>query len=134
MIQLAEAEFDAFKVVAKDLFALTLPTPKSKDTKKKAVRLLEASSASAVFFGQTEISLAGVMNLLASDDFPAAEQLWHQALYRALEQSWTEVRRSIGQGNSALRADAQCWPRFQGLLRTHLQEITPTVQENAHHE
>ena len=121
LLQLAETEFKAFRDVAQSLLTQTLPTPDNKDTRARARNLFEAGAAMAVFFGQTERSLAAVMQKVAQDDYPAAERLWHQALRQALERSWTEVRRSIGQGPSALRADAQCWPRFQGLLRAHLQ-------------
>ncbi|WP_111746052.1 type I-E CRISPR-associated protein Cse1/CasA [Salinisphaera orenii] len=130
----AEALFSALRKLATGMLIQTLPDPSSEDTRKQAQALLATSPLAATYFAAAERALPDVMDCLGRYDFDEANTRWRRALRGGAEQAWNNVVTGLGSTSRALRAEAQFFPRFRGLLNAKVPQDTSDVPEEATHE
>lgn len=122
-VRFAEEMYSSLRHICSDMVAQTMPDPKHKDTRSRARDILAHGPAAAVFFSAAERALPRLMRQIAAGEIDVAERDWKAALSDAANQSWSAVRRSLGDTPAAMRADARTWPRFRGLVKSLVQPV-----------
>ncbi|HMM71303.1 MAG TPA: type I-E CRISPR-associated protein Cse1/CasA [Rhodocyclaceae bacterium] len=119
-VALAEELHRQLRAIATDLVAMTLPDPRSKDSRSRARELVERGPLSPTYFATAERELWALMTCIARDEPDEADALWHRALRDAGRLAWKPLVDGLGFSPRALQAEARCRPRLNRLLRQHL--------------
>ncbi len=99
------------------MYAAIHPNPKNEDVKARVSELIDAGPAAPAFFAEAERTLPRVLRLFAETRDDPARELWQAMLLRAAEKTWDALRQGLGSSPRALRAEAEAYPRFRGMLR-----------------
>lgn len=129
----AETLFRDLRWLATRMLAQTLPDPSSVDTRKRAQALLSAGPLASVYFAAAERALPDMTFLIGEHEFDAAAQRWRQSLRGGSLAAWQSVMVGLGSTPRALRAEAQFYRRFRGLLNKYVPEPTADVSSEAQH-
>lgn len=117
LLRKAEDLFTRVRQITTQMLADTLPDPRSKDTRERARSLFIAGPATAIFFAETERSLASVITQLGNGDLDSAESIWNKTLLTAAQNTWDVLQKNLGLSPIALRAEAKAYPVFRASLR-----------------
>jgi len=131
-VRFAESVFAGLGRLFAEMIARTMPDPDHKDTRARARDILTNGPAAAVFFSTAERALPKLIRQIAAGEIDTADRDWKSALNAAAHESWDATRRSLGDSPAVIRADAQVWPRFIGLLKSlklTAAETAPTTEE-----
>ncbi|MCL7462699.1 type I-E CRISPR-associated protein Cse1/CasA [Pseudomonas sp. NW5] len=105
--------------------ATSMPDPEHKDTRSRARALLDASGATPAFFAIAERGLPQLLALEASGDGDALVRHWAGVQLAAARAWWDQLQGVLGRTARALRAEAQQWPKFQGICNKLKQVAQP---------
>jgi len=119
-VALAEELHRQLRAIATDLVAMTLPDPRSKDSRSRARELVERGPLSPTYFATAERELWALMTCIARDEPDEADALWHRALRDAARRAWKPLVDGLGFSPRALQAEARCGLRLNRLLRQRL--------------
>lgn len=119
-VALAEELHQRLRKIATDLVVMTLPDPRSKDSRSRARNLVERGPLSTTYFATAERELWALMTCIARDEPDEADALWHRALQDSARLAWKRLVDGLGFSPRALQAEARCGSRFNYLLRQHL--------------
>jgi CRISPR system Cascade subunit CasA len=122
----AEEAYGKLRAIAVKMLAQAMPDPSRKETRERARVTLDTGPSAATFFAVIEFDLPRLLKLIAEMKFEAAQGLWSEGLHKAALTTWDLVRQELGQSPSALRSEAQAFPRFCTLLRSLRPEIAIT--------
>ncbi len=117
-VQLAEEVFDRLQRLLVEMIAQSLPAPNHKKTLSHARKIAENTPAASAYFSTVERALAQMMKSIVSENFDAATSIWNNALTEAVQKAWEAARKTLGDSAAIIRAQAQVWPRYKGLLKT----------------
>lgn len=119
-VALAEDLHRQLRAIAADLVAMTVPDPRSKESRSRARELVERGPLSPTYFATAERELWALMTCIARDEPDEADALWHRALRDAARFAWKRLVDGLGFSPRALQAEARCEPRLARVLRQHL--------------
>ena len=131
-LQRCDTLFASLRTLATELLALSMPDPRSKDTRARARAVLDAGPFNTTYFASAERRLPQLLELVAAADLDAAHAAWSATLADAATHAWAAVRGMLGTSAAALRADAITHGRFLALTRPLRPTITtPPLAEEA---
>ncbi|MDH4389964.1 MAG: type I-E CRISPR-associated protein Cse1/CasA [Aquabacterium sp.] len=122
-LQRCDTLFASLRTLATELLALSMPDPRSKDTRARARAVLDAGPFNTTYFASAERRLPQLLKLVGAADLDAAHAAWSATLADAATQAWAAVRGMLGTSAAALRADAITHGRFLALTRA----LRPTI-------
>ncbi len=117
LLQKAESLFADLRKLARGMYASVLPDHENKEAYTRAGETVDAGPAAATFFAEAERTLPRVLRLIAESRDEEADEHWRRMLLGAADKTWDALRRGLGSSPRALRAEAESWPKFRGLLR-----------------
>lgn len=116
-LQRCDSVFASLRTLATELLALSMPDPRSKDTRARARAVLDAGPFNTTYFASAERRLPQLLKLVGAADLDAAHAAWSATLTDAATQAWAAARGMLGTSAAALRADAITHGRFLALTR-----------------
>ena len=122
-LQRCDTLFASLRTLATELLALSMPDPRSKDTRARARAVLDAGPFNTTYFASAERRLPQLLELVGASDLVAAHAEWSATLANAGTQAWAAARGMLGTSAAALRADAITHGRFLALTRP----LRPTI-------
>jgi CRISPR system Cascade subunit CasA len=122
---LCETVHGQLRYLAGELQANVLPDPSSKDTKSRALALIDNGPLSSRYFAAAERRLCALMEFVGRDASDEADLFWQQGLHQAALDAWQRVVDTLGMSADALRAEARCRRRLLAALREHLPLTAP---------
>ena len=127
-LQRCDTLFASLRTLATELLALSMPDPRSKDTRARARAVLDAGPFNTTYFASAERRLPQLLKLVGAADLDAAHAAWSATLADAATQAWAAARGMLGNSAAALRADAITHGRFLALTRPLRPAITTPPQ------
>jgi CRISPR system Cascade subunit CasA len=124
-LALCETVHGQLRYLAGELQATVLPDPSSKDTKSRALALIDNGPLSSRYFAAAERRLCALMEFVGRDASDEADLFWQQGLHQAALDAWQRVVDTLGMSADALRAEARCRRRLLAALREHLPLTAP---------
>lgn len=129
-LQRCDTLFASLRTLATELLALSMPDPRSKDTRARARAMLDAGPFNSTYFASAERRLPQLLKLIGAADLHAAHADWSATLADAAVQAWAAARGMLGASAAALRADAITHGRLLALTRP----LRPTIDTRPHAE
>lgn len=130
-LERAESAHSDLRAIVVGRAAQSMRDPGSKDTRKRAIAIVDASAFTAAFFSAVERRLPDLLEAVASGDIERAHAGWSAAMVRAAYAGWQAADDLLGSAATAMRARAMSQTRFDHLvwpLRPASAPATPAME------